>query len=410
MLTTSIITMKKILYIYHASNIGGGTYCLLNILKELDRSIMIPIVLLKGYGPLVDEIHKLGINVAFFPHMSQIPYNKSIFKRRVLTNYLKLGKYKNEFKHVVSELNVDVVYINTMVLAPYLKTCKELGLKTIIHIREHWPKTQHKIQLKNLQKCISKYADEIIAINSYSASLIPDRKVTIVYDWIDFSNRYEYRPFDRIFREDTSKLKVYLYIGGSQLIKGFYEVIKAFTSHIKGNDCRLLVLGLEQNNLSKGLKGIIRRLLYCIGYDEKRRKAYEMIERDSRIVVIPSTYMMKHIFQQAYCNLSYYTIPHANLALAESIILGTISIAARNEESLEYSESGSLAILFEPNDYSSFLAAIDGLNSNYSTLKYKLTHSDTIKNQFDKNSNLKKLTEIYSNILSKVSADRQRHG
>lgn len=392
--------MKKILYVYHASNIGGGTYCLLNILKEVDRNAITPIVLLKGYGPLVDEIQKLGINVVFFSHMSQVPYNKSIFKRKVLANYLKLAKYKNEFKHIISELKVDAVYINTMVLAPYLKACKELGLKTIIHIREHWPKTEHKNQLKNLQKYIKKYADEIIAINSYSASLIPGRKITIVYDWIDFSNRYEYKPFDDIFGEDTSKLKVFIYTGGAQLIKGFYEVIKAFTTHIQGDDCRMLVLGVEQNNLSKGLKGIIKKVCYCLGYDAKRRKAYKMIDSDSRILTIPSTYMMMHIFQQAYCNLSYYTIPHANLTLAESIILGTVSIAARNEESLEYSENGTLAILFEPNNYSSFLAAIDRLTSDYLSLKHKLAHSEIVKKQFDKNINVEKLSIVYSNILS----------
>lgn len=393
--------MKKILYMYHASNIGGGTYCLLNILKEVDRNTIVPIVLLKGYGPLVDEINKLGIKVVFSPHMSQVPYNKSIFRIKVLANYLKLVKYRSEFKNILSVLNVDVVYVNTMVLAPYLKACKELKIRTILHIREHWPKTEHRMQLRTLQKCISKYADEIIAINSYSASLVPDRKATIVYDWIDFTNRYEYRSFNDIFNEDTSNLKVYLYMGGAQLIKGFYEVIKAFTTHIKGKDCRLLVLGVDQYNFPQGLKGFIKKVCCCLGYDAKRRKAYKLINSDSRIVAVPSTYLVMHIFQQAYCNLSYFTIPHANLALAEGIILGTISVAARNEESLEYSEYGSLAILFEPNNYKSFLSAIDRVPSEYFILKNKLAHTDVVQKQFDRIVNVKKLSNVYSKILSK---------
>jgi glycosyltransferase involved in cell wall biosynthesis len=40
-------------------------------------------------------------------------------------------------------------------------------------------------------------------------------------------------------------------------------------------------------------------------------------------------------------------MPHANLSLAEAIIVGTPVIAARTEEADEYSLNGKLAKLFE---------------------------------------------------------------
>lgn len=59
--------MKKIvLFVHHVSSIGGASYCMLNILKVLDRNNYAPVVLLKNQGPLVDEIKKLGVKLSFF--------------------------------------------------------------------------------------------------------------------------------------------------------------------------------------------------------------------------------------------------------------------------------------------------------------------------------------------------------
>ncbi len=392
--------MKKILYMYHASNIGGGTYCLLNILKALDRSKITPIVMLCYDGPLTHEITKLGIDVIFFPQMSSVPYNQSMFIYVSFKKYFKLIFSQKKFKKLLTSLNLDAVYINTIVLAPYLKACKEIGLKTIIHIREHWPLNEHTFQLHFIQSCIQKYADQVIAINSYSASIIPSKEVSIIYDWIDFSERYKYFPFDDIFHQVSSKLKVYLYTGGDQTIKGFYEVIFAFVNFIKGDNCRLLLLGVPSMKPLTGFKGFIKKICYFWGYDKKRRLAYKMIESDSRIVQIDSTYAIKHIFQQVYCNLSYFTIPHANLALAEGIILNTISVASRNEESLEYSNNGELAVLFDPNDFNDFVRAIKQVDLCYNDLKQKLLSDQSVAAMFDKDTNIKKLSEIYSNLFN----------
>ena len=58
--------MKRILFVHHVSSIGGGSYCLLNLLKEVDQEKFQPVVLLQENGPLVSEIEKLGIKVYFF--------------------------------------------------------------------------------------------------------------------------------------------------------------------------------------------------------------------------------------------------------------------------------------------------------------------------------------------------------
>ena len=57
-------------------------------------------------------------------------------------------------------------------------------------------------------------------------------------------------------------------------------------------------------------------------------KVIDLINSDQRIKCIPATYNIKQILEQSSCMLSFFTIPHANLAMAESIIAGTPVIAA----------------------------------------------------------------------------------
>lgn len=157
---------------YHVSTIGGGSYCLLNILKGLDRTQIQPIVVLRGDGPLVSEIESLGIEVHFLPNMRTVPYNSSMLSISKLKNGLSMMSSFKYFRNLIRKLNPDVVYLNTMMLYPYLKPAKDLEIKTLIHIREHWPEGEHKCQRHWALNHIAKFADEIVAINRYSASMI----------------------------------------------------------------------------------------------------------------------------------------------------------------------------------------------------------------------------------------------
>lgn len=392
--------MKSILFVYHASNIGGGSYCLLNILKEIDRTNYTPIVLLRTDGDLVKEIELLGIKVFFMPTMVLVPYNKSLWNWRVLRSYRKIKKSFVDFQAILDKINPDAVYLNTMMLAPYLEVAKKKGCMTIIHLREHWPLNDHTIQLARIQKMISLYADKIVAINGYSASMVPTRKTTIVYDWIDFSNRYEYRPFDEIFGEDSSRLKVYLFTGGLQDIKGAAEVVAVFRNRIKDKSKRLLMMGVESHPNYVGFKNKIRYFLSKLGLNVYEYKVRKMIETDNRIVCIPASYAIKHIMEQAYCNLSFFTIPHANLALAESIIVGTIPVAARTEESVEYSGGGELALLYELGNQDSLEAKLEFLDRNYEEIKNKIVQDGHIvREMFEKERNVAVLHGVLENLF-----------
>lgn len=393
---------RKVLFMHQASTIGGGSYCLLNIIKAIDKGRFEPVVALLSEGPLADELRKLDVDVVIFSQMAAIPYNRGLLKRGSLKAYWKIKKSIPALKELLKDKHIDVLYLNNMMLCRYLQPAKECGCKTVVHVREHWPLDEHKQQLEWARQCVYQYADKMIAINHYSASMFPEKKATIVYDWIDIEGRYKPMPMSEIFGEDMKGKKVFLYMGGMQRIKGAYEVVKAFSETVKEPNCRLLVMGFTKELSGKGMVGKIKMLMYRLGIPTYEYKVKMLIRKDNRIACMNGVYEIKDIVEQAYGMLSYFTIPHANLAMAESIILGTPVIAAKTEEAEEYSLGGNLASLYEMNNMKVFEQAIRDFIADDNKLRSALTLEERSKvaDMFSKERNI----EVLNKTLSELNA------
>ena len=392
---------KKVLFVYHVSSIGGGSFALLNILKNIDRCEIEPLLLLRNDGPLAIEAKKLDIKTLFMPSLRRVPYNESVLRPENLRSTIELLLSLNDFDRIIKETKPDVVYINTMMMYPYLSVAKNNGVKTVIHIREHWPEQEHKFQRKIALKSIAEKADQIIAINTYSSSMLSSYGVTptIVYDWIDMNDRDMDINLSDLFNENLDGKKVFLYMGGVQKSKGAYQVLKCFTSDLTNENYRLLTLGIPERYTYKGIKGRISKFLSIFGCKTYEEKVIELAHSDNRILCAKSIYELKHIYEQVYCILSYFTIPHANLALAESIICNTVNIAALTEESLEYSNNGELALLFKENNINDFKKKVSILDDVYPKIKKRLRqYSHCIQSMFDPITNI----EILNGVLYKI--------
>lgn len=387
--------LKRILFVYHVSAVGGGSYCLLNLLKAIDRTAFEPVVLLPQRGPLCDEIGKLGIEIVYYPPLVLYPYNHSLWSVKTFRTLMRVEHCQKGFADVLKHVTPDIVYMNTMMLFPYLRTAKEQGCKTVLHVREHWPLNEHKRQLNRARMLVYKYADKLIAINRYSASIFPKKEATIVYDWIDMNSRYKPMPMSDIFGEDIQNKKVFLFTGGMDYIKGGIHVAKVFINYLNNPNYRLLMLGVDSEIRYDGIFGVIRRLLASIGIEMRSDQLKKIVKKDSRIVCCPRIYELSHIVQQSYCVLSFFTIPHANLGLAESLILGTPVIAAKTEESVEYSMNVIPELLFSINDEESFVNSINQLLFNYTIFKNRIdSNKGRISVLFENKSNEERINKI----------------
>lgn len=382
---------------HQASFIGGGSYCLLNIIKALDRVRFEPVVALQSEGPLADELRKICVEVVIFRQMAAIPYNRGLLQRGSLKAYLRIFRSIPGLKALLKEKRIDVLYLNNMMLCRYLKPAKECGCKTVVHVREHWPLNEHKRQLEWARRCVYGYADTMIAINHYSASIFPKKETTIVYDWIDMEGRYKPMPLSEIFGEDMTGKKVLLYTGGTSLIKGPDYILRAFTESVKGDDYRLLMLGCD-SFLDDGMKHRIKMLLKHLGYRYWGLELQRMVDADKRVRCIPGVYELCDIVEQSHCFVSYFRIPHANLALAENIMLGNACIAADTEEAREYSGDGKFALLVSPmNDLSAFSKQLNKFLGEIDQWKKAAEEGvDIMTKVFSPGDNIAKLSEALS--------------
>ena len=363
--------MRRILFVFHVSSVGGGSYCLYNLLKAIDRTVFEPVVLLPGYGSLCDEISKLDIRIEYMPGMSTYPYSTSLLSYRSVRKLMGLRGSYSDFAGFLEKESPEIVYFNSLMLFPYLRIAKRAGCKTVLHVREHWVLGKHPVQLASMRKAVYRHADRLVAINRYSASIFPKMSAAIVYDWIDMDSRKGPSLAD-IMGPDGDRCKVYLFLGGTTRIKGALQVIRTFSSSIVGEDRRLLVLGVDPSSRVERKKGLRERLLYWTGDKAYEAEVIASCRQDPRVVCAPALYEIATIMEQAAGYVSFFTIPHANLALAESVISQLPAVVARTDESLEYSEEGRLCLLYGLGDLDEFKSAWLKLDADPTALEAEL--------------------------------------
>ena len=103
--------MTNILYIFHISEIGGGSFCLLNIIKSLDRKKFNPIVLLSNPGPLSFELNKISVKVFFDKDVRAMPYNQSFFKLGSVSQLFSILRFQFKIGYWLRKSKADIVHL-----------------------------------------------------------------------------------------------------------------------------------------------------------------------------------------------------------------------------------------------------------------------------------------------------------
>lgn len=392
----------KILYVFHVSEIGGGSFCLLNIIKHLNKKYYQPIVLLREDGPLAKELIELGAIVHFEKSIETVIYNKSLFRFFALKKIYRLTKSLPRIKMWYIKIKPEIVHLNSMMLYPYLYPAHQLGIKTVLHMREHWPKNEHKIQFSFAKRCINKFADKIAAINQTSANILGlNTKTTVIHDYISFSDRNHPYNFGAIFGEEYKNLKIFSFFGGTNWQKGALMVVESFVNHLKDKDIRLLIIGCDSKKIVfKGFRGKIKSILSLFNIYRYSDKVKYIAQQDERIVFISGTYQVKSIIEQSAAVVSSFSIPHANLTMAEASCLGIPSIAADTPEAKEYCNNGKAALLFEMNNESDFLKKMEYYLENQELTQHKAKESiKKMEHLFNPERNSKLLHNLYASLL-----------
>lgn len=251
----------KILFLHHGTGIGGASLCLNELILSLGDKIQ-PTVLCIKHSSAISLFEESGIATvcldtffykriySFWPHIEGTSYNLTsiIQMPRVVLSYFLNSLYFS--KKALKNFDFDLLYLNSTFLTDWTILNKK---SVILHVREPLAKGLLKVRYTFFKYIINKYVDQIIAISQDNAKRINLRKkTTVVYDPM---RKVE---FESIVNKDSSN-KYYLYLGGLQMIKGFYVL----ASSLKYLDSTIKIFFAGNTNLQArtGIVGNLKKLI-----------------------------------------------------------------------------------------------------------------------------------------------------
>ena len=125
--------MKKILFINQSAELYGSDQTLLLLLKNIDKSKFLPLVVLPNEGPLKTELEKLHIQVVVAPilklYRDMFSFKNIIkFVKDFFSGYSTLQKLHKLHKF-------DIIYSNTLAVLIGAFFSKQKGNKHLWHLQ-----------------------------------------------------------------------------------------------------------------------------------------------------------------------------------------------------------------------------------------------------------------------------------
>jgi glycosyltransferase involved in cell wall biosynthesis len=174
------MTERRILYVNNGADIYGASRCLIRLVKALDRTRYIPLVLLPEDGPLRQKLEALGVEVVFHPRLSIIT-RRVIRSWRILIFFIEFPASVLFLWRLIRRRKIDLVHTNTGVMVSPGLAAKLAGIPHLWHIRDWFQ------EFRRIWKPYSGYilwsSDAVIAISqSVASQFTDDSKISVVYD------------------------------------------------------------------------------------------------------------------------------------------------------------------------------------------------------------------------------------
>ena len=310
--------MKNILFVNHATDWGGATSCLVNLINKLDATKYDVEVLLLKKSIISEKFKENNIkyriaNSSFYTKYYKVFAHSEAgyIKWYQVYSFLKLSVFwiLSHSLFAKKELNnyeYDIIHLNSSVLTDWLKAARKKS-KVVIHIREPFRKGKFDILHYYFRYLINRYASHIIAISVDNAKRINiPNKTDVIYDYCNFDNS------EPSLNSYASK-KV-LYLGGTSKSKGFYTLVNALdylNEDIIVYFCGKYVITAPPSNL-------INLIKYYLSNAHKRNKAINKIKLNSNFKILGMIYNVQEYLDEVCCLVSPFLVPHFSCPVIEA--------------------------------------------------------------------------------------------
>lgn len=221
---------QKILFIHHATGWGGATLSMIKAIESLDKTRFSSKVLLLRDSDISKILQTRGIDYqiakskfynkyySYFSHASGGHKWYNIITLLLVSVSWILSRFY--FSRIeLKDIDCDIIHLNSSALTDWLYASNK-KTTTIIHFREALAYGYFGLRKSFFRNQVKKYADHVIAISKdNSERLNLPEKTTVIYNYT------EIRPDFEVVKSLPSK-KV-LYVGGAQIIKGFFTMVEA---------------------------------------------------------------------------------------------------------------------------------------------------------------------------------------
>jgi glycosyltransferase involved in cell wall biosynthesis len=384
-------TKPRILFIHHGSGIGGASICLKELVLSMTDQIEPTILCLKNSSavPFFQEsgIKTVFLNTffyrkiySFWPHIEGTTYSPTslILLPRFFISYILNALYFS--KNVLKKYEFDILYLNSTFLTDWTILNKK---KTISHIREPLGKGFLGIRRSLFKYVISKKVDQIIAISNDNASRVNLlSKTTVTYDPMRVIK------YKQAVKTDLDK-KYYLYLGGLQMIKGFYVLVSALP-YLNSN-VRIFFAGNIDYQSRSGFFGNLKKMVESY-WVAKLRKSDKVIE----IGLINNVY--DYLKSSDYL-LFPSTIPHFAGPVLEAYRVGK-PVVVSDVKGMDEIVSPKTGFFFTRGNAKKLAATIN-CSATLSTEKYALFEQECLNKYEMINSENKTVISVIYKILEK---------
>lgn len=321
---------KKILIIHHGSGLGGGLVALLGLIDELKLSFDVSVFCIFN-SEAIKAIENKKIKV-YLPHNLCFYKKYNLFIHSAASYPGILNFAKSLYNFLLASINAilfskrelkafekqyDIIYLNSLFISDWLPAARRYFNKVVVHVREPLANGTFGLRKKLFIILLKKFTDLIIFVSEDNKNRINIKeKSTRVYDPVVTSDRTENVNIDH-----NKDFKYFIYLGGSQRIKGFEQIIKSL--EFLNEDIRIFFLGptyeLKENYNGKffKVKSVFSRYLR-----KELPVLLQMLKSSIHIIEIGNISNVFDYYNKSIAVICPFSKPHACLPMLEAYSVG----------------------------------------------------------------------------------------
>lgn len=380
----------KILYILHSPFFNGAEICIYKLIKNINKDIFEPIVVLPENGPMVYELNKLGIKTQILSIERWIRFEND----KKISNSDMFSRSK-KIMDIIEEENIDIVHTNTSVVLEGAIAAKLKNIPHIWHIHEYLQ--GHKdlkpvIPLPIVYFLINSLSDKIITVSDYAKrqfeSIDNQEKFEVIHNGVEENDKKKNESifYDYVNKNNNELIAVIL--GLLNESKGFENLIKTVSIvRRKGYKINFFWIGGALKKSLKIFKSKIKKsglkdMIYYIGF---RTDIQEIIKSSDLLI-------------------SFSLNEALPTVILEAMAAGKAVIATNCGGTSECVENGVTGYLVPVNNPEKMSEKIVELASDSSKrIIFGENGFNKFKKSFSINMYVKKFENVYSNLINSIN-------